>query len=102
MCRILNVCLSGYYEWTYNSGSKRAQQDKKLITMIRTICKEGLNTYGTRPIKAILERQGIVISRRHTTTLMKEDNLVCKTKRKFRATTDSNHKLPVAFNLLAR
>jgi len=91
MCRILNVCLSGYYEWTYNSGSKRAQQDKKLITMIRTICKEGLNTYGTRPIKAILERQGIVISRRHTTTLMKEANLVCKTKRKFRATTDSNH-----------
>ena len=78
MCRILNVCLSGYYEWTYNSGSKRTQQDKKLITMIRTICKEGLNTYGTRPIKAILERQGIVISRRHTTTLMKEANLVCK------------------------
>lgn len=33
---------------------------------------------------------------------MKEANLVCKTKLKFRATTDSNHKLPVAPNLLAR
>lgn len=33
---------------------------------------------------------------------MKEANLVCKTKRKFKATTDSNHKLPVAPNLLAR
>ena len=102
MCRILNVCRSGYYEWTHNSGSKRAEQDKKLITMIRTICKEGRNTYGTRRIKTILERQGIVISRRRTARLMKEANLVCKTKRKFRATTDSNHKLPVAPNLLAR
>lgn len=33
---------------------------------------------------------------------MKEANLACKTKRKFRATTDSNYKLPVAPNLLAR
>ncbi len=32
---------------------------------------------------------------------MKEVNLVCKTKLKFSATTDSNHKLPVAPNLLA-
>jgi len=102
MCRILNVCRSGYYEWTHNSGSKRAEDDKKLITMIRTICKEGRNTYGTRRIKTILQRQGIVISRRRTARLMKEANLVCKTKRKFRATTDSNHKLPVAPNLLAR
>ena len=70
--------------------------------MIRTICKEGRNTYGARRIKAILERQGIAISRRRTTRLMTEVNLVCKTKRKFRATTDSNHKLPVAPNLLAR
>ncbi len=48
MCRILNVCRSGYYEWTHNSGSKRAEQDKNLITMSRTICKEMRNTYGTR------------------------------------------------------
>jgi putative transposase len=64
MCRILNVSRSGYYEWTNNSGSNRAEQDKKLIAMIRTICKEGRNTYGTRRIKTILERQGIVISRK--------------------------------------
>lgn len=42
MCRILNVPRSGYYEWTNNSRSNRAEQDKKLIAMIRTICKEGL------------------------------------------------------------
>ena len=33
---------------------------------------------------------------------MKEASLLCKTKRKFKATTDSNHKLPIAPNLLAR
>lgn len=54
MSRILKVSRSGYYEWSNNSGSKRAEQDKQLITMIRTICKEGRNTYGIRSIKTIL------------------------------------------------
>jgi hypothetical protein len=91
MCRILNVPRRGYYEWTNNSRRNRAEQDKKLVAMTRTICKEEHNTYGLGVFKSILDRQDIVISRRRTTRLIKEANLVCKTKRKFRATTDSNH-----------
>ena len=53
--------------------------------MIRIIFREGRNFYGTKRIK-----------------LMKEANLVCRTKRKFKATTDSNNKFPVVPNLLAR
>jgi putative transposase len=70
--------------------------------MIRTICQEGHNSYSTGRIKIILDSQGMIISRRRTARLMKEVNLVFKAKRKFRATTDSHHKLPVAPNLLAR
>lgn len=33
---------------------------------------------------------------------MKQNNLFCKTRRKFRVTTDSNHQLPVAPNVLQR
>ncbi len=85
-----------------NSRGNRAEQDKKLIAIIKTICKEGHNTYGVRRIKKILDQQDIVISCRLITRLMKQANLVCKIKRKFKTTTDSNHKMPVASNLLAR
>lgn len=70
--------------------------------MIKTIFWEGRNVYGSRRIKRILAKKGTAISRRRIARLMKEANLVCKTKRKFKATTDSNHKLPVAPNLLGR
>jgi len=88
MCKILNVSRSGYYEWTNNKGSTRAELDKELIKMIKTIFREGRNIYGARRIKTILVRKGIIISRRRIIRLMKEANLVCKTKRKFKATTE--------------
>ena len=42
------------------------------------------------------------VSRKRIGRLMKEEGLACKTKRKFKATTDSNHNKPVADNLLKR
>lgn len=102
MCKILNVSRSGYYEWANNTESNKVKQDKELTTIIKIIFQEGRGTYGARRIKSILSRKGVIISRRRIIRLVKEANLVCKTKRKFKATTDSNHKLPVAPNLLAR
>lgn len=102
MCKVLGVSRSGYYEWTNELVSNRTKEDQELMAMIKAIFREGRNTYGARRIKTILFRKGIIISRRRIMRLMKEVNLSCKTKRKFKATTDSNHKLPVAPNLLAR
>ena len=42
------------------------------------------------------------MSKRRISRLMKQAGLVCKSKRKFKATTDSNHKLPIAPNILNR
>ena len=42
------------------------------------------------------------ISRRRVGKLMKEQDLCCKTKRKFKATTDSNHSLTISPNILNR
>jgi len=102
MCKVLNVSRSGYYEWANNTESNKAKQDKELTAIIKIIFQEGRGTYGARRIKSILSRKGVIISRRRIIRLVKEANLVCKTKRKFKATTNSNHKLPVAPNLLAR
>jgi len=60
------------------------------------------NTYGTRRIQRALAKEGLQISRRRIKKLMNEQGLVVKTKKKFKATTDSKHSLPVADNLLDR
>lgn len=101
MCKVLNVSRSGYYEWTNKLISNRVKQNKELIALITTIFRAGRNVYGAKRIKSMLTRKGVVISRRRIIRLMKEANLVCKTKRKTCATTDSQHQLPLAPNLLA-
>ena len=70
--------------------------------MIKPIFKEGRHTYGARRIKMILARENVIASRRRIVRLMQEANLICKTKRKFKATTDSKHNKPIAPNLLDR
>ena len=102
MCKLMQVSRSSYYEWLSSPGCNIAKQDEDLTGMIKIICKEGRNTYGARRIKKRLAHQNIVASRRRIIRLMKEASLVCKTRRKFKATTDSNHDKQVAPNLLAR
>lgn len=58
--------------------------------------------YGTRHIKRALEKENLTVSRRRISHLMLLNGLFCKTKRKFKVTTDSKHKLPVADNILNR
>lgn len=59
-------------------------------------------TYGSRRVRKILQSEDIVISRRRVGKLMKSQGLCCKTKRKFKNTTDSKHQLPISSNHLNR
>ena len=98
----MKVSRSSYYEWLDNPGSEKANQDKELIEMIKPIFDKGRKTYGSRRIKKSLAQNNVIVSRRRIVRLMAEANLICKTKRKFKATTDSKHNKPIAPNLLAR
>jgi transposase InsO family protein len=66
------------------------------------IFNHGRKTYGTRRIKKRLAKEELTDSRRRIGKLMSSMGLACKTKRKFKITTDSKHELPVAENLLNR
>jgi transposase InsO family protein len=70
--------------------------------MIKDIFAKNRNVYGARRILKELAKKGIKISRRRVRKLMVAAGLVCKTRRKFRVTTDSNHNRPVAPDLLKR
>jgi len=102
MCRYMDVSRSGYYEWLCKPDSARVKEDRELSKMINEVFVEGRATYGSRRIRQKLIQKKIIISRQRVVKLMKESELAVKTKRKFKATTDSKHNQPIAPNLLDR
>jgi putative transposase len=102
MCEFLNVSRSAYYDWLARTPTALEQEDAELIEVIKELFKQGRENYGTRCLKKALKQKGWYVSRRRIARLMHQAGLACKTKRKFKATTDSKHDLPVAPNLLDR
>jgi putative transposase len=102
MCRFMGVSKSAYYGWLQRKPTRREQSDDKLMPIIQSIFAKSRATYGTRRIRQTLQRKDLPVGRRRIGRLMHAAGLACKTKRKFKATTDSKHNLPVADNLLDR
>lgn len=100
MCRVLGVSRSGYYTWAQHKPSNRKQSDERLKLEIKVAHMRTRQTYGTLRLLSELASEGIIIGRDRLARLRKEMGLRCKQKRKFIATTNSNHSLPVAPNLL--
>ena len=98
----MKVSRSGYYEWLTRPMSNRAIRNQELIGSIRKIFSQNRRVYGTRRIAKILARNGIIISRKRIGKLMKSASLSCKTRRRFKVTTDSSHNKTVSPNLLER
>jgi len=102
MCHFLSVSRSSYYEWLKPSKCNRQKEDEELIEMIKQIFKESRGLYGTRRIRRKLLLLGKTVSRKRISRLMKAAHLYCKTKRRFKVTTNSKHNRPVSPNLLQR
>ena len=102
MCDVFAVSRSGYYAWRKNPVSKRKQASDKLLKEIRTVHHESRETYGSPRVYQALKQQDIPCSENRIARLMQEDGLRAKSKRRFKATTNSKHDLPVAPNLLQR
>lgn len=102
MCEFMKVSRSAYYTWLERPLSNRKQEDLFYKCLIREIVTNYRNVYGARRVKQVLEREGYNVSKTRIIRLMKEENLVCKTKKKFKVKTDSKHNNPVAPNILKR
>ena len=98
----MKVSSSGYYSWLNRVLSNRAIENQQLTKSIEQVFVKNRNVYGTRRIAKILAKNDILISRNRIGKLMASAGLVCKTKRRFKVTTDSKHNNPVSPNLLAR
>lgn len=103
MCDVLEVSRSGYYSWVNQEfPSARSLENKKLSQEIHRVFLEHKGRYGSRRIRRVLINKGYPVSRKRVCKLMRAQGLCCKTKRKFKLTTDSTHSLPIASNLLKR
>ncbi len=102
MCRFLQVSQSAYYGWLHRVPSFREREDEQLSGIVKNAFEKSRNTYGTRRLKIAVSHQGRSVGRRRISRLMKEAGLVCKTIRRFKATTNSKHELPIAPNYLDR
>jgi len=102
MCKVIKVKRSCYYRWI-KAGCIIKKVDNQLNELIKSIFLFGRNNYGTRPIRdKLLELYGLIVSRKRISTIMKDLNLKVKIKRRYKNTTDSNHNLPIAQNILNR
>jgi putative transposase len=100
MCRVLGVSVSGYYRWLSRKPSKRAQEEGRLEVEIKAAHKRTRETFGPERLQRDLAEHGVQACVCRIRRLRKKLGLRCKQKKKFKATTDSKHTLPVAENLL--
>lgn len=101
MCAVLGVSVSGYYDWCERPVSQREQANAALVAEIRQVHAESLETYGSPRMHKELCERGWPCSRNRIERLMRQYGIrgKCKRRRKV-VTTDSQHKFPVAPNLL--
>ena len=102
MCRFLRVSRSAYYAWLQRAQTAGEKEDAELTDIIQSVFNKSRATYGTRRIKKELGDRNRLVSRRRIGRLMRAADLACKTKRKFKATTNSKHDQPIAPNHLDR
>ncbi len=102
LCEALDVAPSGYYAWRDRPASARQREQDALLVEIKAIHAEFKARYGSPRVHAELAGRGHDCCVNTVAKLMRDNDIRAKTARKFRCTTDSNHNLPVAENLLDR
>jgi putative transposase len=103
LCETLEVSAAGYYAWRRDPRSSLQQRRDALVVAIHAVHAEFKARYGSPRIHAQLRARGYDGCVNTVAQLMRDHGLAAQTKRKFRGTTtDSNHDLPVANNLLDR
>lgn len=101
MCRLLEVSRSGYYRWRKQPVSVRKMADQELTVAIKSVHQASRGTYGSLRVYWRLRQLKWRCSRKRVARLMRQAGLHGKRRRRFRPrTTHSNHRLPIAPNLL--
>ena len=103
MCEVLSVSISGYRAWRRGGTPDRTRMsDAQAVVLMKSIHAEVKAAYGSRRMHRELQGRDHRIGIGRVERLMREHGIRARHKRRFLATTDSKHSMPVAPNLLAR
>ena len=102
MCQVIGVSRNGYYNYQCNSAREISHEDQEMMNWIRDLDKSSRNSYGSRRMKRALNVLGYPISRQKARRLMKKVGVLVRNRKKYKVTTNSNHKQPVFENLVSR
>lgn len=100
LCTALQVSDSGFAAWQRSEGPTKWLSDSALLKLIRQIHSETKAAYGSPRIFQELKARGHPVSEGRVERLMRQNDIRARHKRRFKATTDSIHALPVAPNRL--
>ena len=100
LCRVLGVSRSGYYAWRQAPESPRTAENRRLDADIQRLFDDHRGRYGAPRITLDLQAEGWRVSRRRVAKRMRAMGLRARAARRFKATTHSKHRLPVAPNRL--
>lgn len=99
LCQVMQVSRSGYYAYLKRPARR---VNERLILEVKLIAQHSKNSYGSRRISMALKAKGYSVGRCAARTLMRQAGIVCKQRRRYRITTNSQHQRPVAENVLNR
>jgi len=106
MCKVFNVSKSGFYDWHHRQSAPPTQTERtrnERCEIVEKVFKEYHNIYGYRKIYHELKRRSITCSLNTIYADCKRLGIKSRTRRRYHVrTTDSNHTLPVAKNVLDR
>jgi putative transposase len=103
MCRLMGVSRSAYYDyaWCIDNCSE-SQRHEEILEAVRDIAKFSNYSYGSRRIVKALNALGYPVGRWKARILMWDAGVQVRYRKKYKVTTDSNHKQPVFENKLNR
>jgi putative transposase len=98
LCRVLSVSTSGFSDWKSCGGPTQWLPDEQLLALIRSIHAEVKGSYGSPRMVEELRARGFPVSKGRGRRLMQAQGIRARHRRRYKATTNSKHRLPLAEN----
>ena len=102
LCNVLGVSRSGFLQWRQRGPSERDTANQSLDARVAVIHAEGKQGYGRIRITRRLRQSGMRVGAERVRRSLLRQRLRSVYRRPYRVTTDSNHRKPIAQNLLNR
>jgi putative transposase len=102
LCRLMGVSRSGFYDYLRRQDRDPDPEHEEKLEWVKDLAEASDNTYGSRRMAKALRVLGYRVGRHQARSLMREAGVWVRYRRRYRATTNSNHRQPVFENRLER